>query len=94
VHLPLRDCTKRLCERVSSAILPAAPAETPPYRHRRHRHGRAQVGAAVKRMRALMPGTQWEARLGAGGTAFMSFCSMLGSSGLTGSSGQSGGGGG
>jgi hypothetical protein len=43
-----------------------------------------QVSRAVKQMRALMPGTQWEAKLGAGGTAFMSFCSILGGSGLAG----------
>lgn len=43
-------------------------------------------------MSALMPGTQWEAKLGAGGTAFMSFSSCLGGSGLSGG-GRSGGGG-
>jgi hypothetical protein len=46
-----------------------------------------QVSAAIKQMRALMPGTQWEAKLGSGGTAFMSFCSILGSGAALGGGG-------
>jgi len=45
-----------------------------------------KVTAAIKQMQALMPGTAWQSRLGTGGTAFMSFCSILGGSGLSGSS--------
>lgn len=54
---------------------------------------RAQVAAAAKQMAALMPGTRWEAKLGAGGTAFMSFASILGGGALGTSGGGSGSGG-
>jgi hypothetical protein len=48
-----------------------------------------QVTAAAKQMRALMPGTAWQERLGSGGTAFMSFCSILGGGSMGASKGSS-----